>query len=84
MNTVVINVEIQPEHEGNPRAEAKRFPEVSGSISPYIPTRVIVQAFSISKYHASIIVFSGRAILEKLIFNIALTDGPSFHVLPSR
>ena len=31
-----------------PKAEHKGFPEGSGSISPYIPTLVIIQTFSIS------------------------------------
>ena len=32
-----------------PRAEPEGFPEESGYISPYIPTGVIIQTFSISK-----------------------------------
>ena len=49
--------EILPEPEGNPeggaggqslRAEPKGFPEGSGNISSYTPTRVTIQSFPIT------------------------------------
>ena len=46
-----------------PRGEPKGFPEGSGYISPYIPTLVIIQTFSISTSYISSIVLPGRAIL---------------------
>ena len=55
-----------------PRAEPKGFPEGSGYISPYIPTWVKIQTFSISKSYTSSIVLPGRAILEELILCIGL------------
>ena len=55
-----------------PRAEPEGFPEGSGYISPYIPTWVVIQTFSISKSYTSSIVLPGRAILEKLILRIGL------------
>ena len=55
-----------------PRAEPKGFPEGSGYISPYIPTQVIIQTFSISKIYTSSIVLTGRPILEELILHIGL------------
>ena len=61
-----------------PRAEPKGFPEGSGYISPYIPTRVIIQIFSISKSYTSSIVLPGRAILEELIFRIGLAAAAIF------
>ena len=56
----------------SPRAEPEGFLEGSGYISPYIPTRVIIQTFSISKSYTSSIVLPGRAILEELILRIGL------------
>ena len=55
-----------------PRGEHEGFPEGSGYISPYIPTRVIIKTFSISKSYTSSIVLPGRAILEELILCIGL------------
>ena len=63
-----------------PRAEL----EGSGYISPFIPTRVTIQTFSISKSYTSSIVLPGRAILEQLILRIGLAAGLYFPVLPSR
>jgi hypothetical protein len=60
------------------RAEPEGFPEGSGYISPYIPTRVIIQTFSISKSFTSSIVLPGRAILEELILRIGLAAGAIF------
>ena len=54
-----------------PRAKPEGFSEGSGHISSYIPTRVTIQAFSIT-------------ILEELILCIALTTGAIFSsVLPA-
>ena len=61
-----------------PRAEPEGFPEGSGYISPYIPTGVIIQTFSISKSYTSSIVLPGRAILEELILRIGLAAGAIF------
>ena len=61
-----------------PRAEPKGFPEGRGYISPYIPTSVIIQRFSISKNYASSIDLPGRAKLEELILRICLADGAIF------
>ena len=56
----------------------KPEPEGSGYISPYIPTSVIIQTFSISKNYTSSIVLPGRAILEQLILRINLAAGAIF------
>ena len=61
-----------------PMAEPKGFPEGSGYISPYIPTWVMIQTFSISKSYTSSIVLPGRAILEELILRIGLAAGAIF------
>ena len=61
-----------------PRAEPKGFPEESEYISPYIPTLIIIQIFSISKSYTSSIALPGRAILEELILRIGLADGAIF------
>ena len=50
-----------------PRVEPKGFPKGSGYISPYIPTSVIIQTFSIYNSYTSSIDLPGRAILEELI-----------------
>ena len=57
----------------SPRAKPKGFPEGSGYISPYVPTRVTIQTFSIT-----ILVLPGRAILQGLILRIALAAGAIF------
>ena len=59
-------------------AEPKGYPEGSGYISLYIPTRVIIQTFSIAKSYTSSIVFPGRAILEEFILRIGLAAGAIF------
>ena len=61
-----------------PKAEPKEFSKGSGYISLYIPPQVIIQTISISKNYASSIVLPGWAILEELIFRIALAAGPIF------
>ena len=61
-----------------PRADSNGFPEGSGYISPYIPTWVIIQTFSISKSYTSSIVLPGRAILKELILRIGLEAGAIF------
>ena len=61
-----------------PRAKPEGFPEGSGYISPYIPTWVMIQTFSISKSYTSSIVLPGRAILKELIFHIGLAAGAIF------
>ena len=61
-----------------PRAEIKGFTEGSVFISSYIPTRVIIQIFSISKSYTSSIVLHGRAILEELILRIGQAAGAIF------
>ena len=60
------------------RAEPERFFKVLAYISHYIPTGVIIQTLLISKNDTSSIVLPGWAILEKLIFSIALASGPIF------
>ena len=61
-----------------PWAEPEEFTKGSGYISPYYPTRVIKQTFSICKSYTSSIVLHGRAILEELIIRIGLTVGAIF------
>ena len=61
-----------------PKAEPKRFSEGSGYISPYIPTRVILQILSISNSYTSSIAHSDRAILEELILRIGMAAGAKF------
>ena len=63
------------------RAEPKGFPKGSGYISPYIPTQVILQTFSISKSYTSSIVLPGRAILKELIIRIGLAAGAMFYCI---
>ena len=53
-----------------PRAEPMGFPKGSGYISRYIPTRVKIQTFSISKSYTTSIFLHGRAMLEELIISI--------------
>ena len=60
------------------RAEPEGVPKGSGYISPYIPTQVIVQTFSISKSYTSSIILPDSAILEELIFRIGLAAGALF------
>ena len=54
------------------------FLEGSGYIVSHILTQVIIQKLSISKNNTSSIVLPGWAILEELIFHIALAAGPLF------
>ena len=67
-----------------PTAEPEGFPGGSCYISPCIPTRVIIQTFSISKHYSFNIDLPGRSILEGLIFRIGLAAGLYFPVLPGR
>ena len=55
----------------NLRAELEGFPDGSGYISPYIPTWVIIQTFSITKHHTSSIILPSSAIFEELILRLA-------------
>ena len=66
-----IKGEILPEPEG--------FSKGSGYISPYILIQDILQTFSISRNDTSSIVLPDWAILEELIFHIALAAGPIFY-----
>ena len=67
-----IYAEIQPEHKGNPEGEPEGFPEGPGNFSPYIPTWVIIQAFSISKSYTSSIILHGRSLLVTAKIDAAL------------
>ena len=60
------------------RAETNGFPEGSGYISLYIPTRVLIQIFSISKSYTFSIVLPDRAILQELILCIGPAAGAIF------
>ena len=50
------------------RAEPEGFSKGSGYISPYFPTKAIIQTLSISKNNTPSIVLPGWAKLEELIF----------------
>ena len=63
------------------REIARAEPEGSSYISPYIPTWVIIQTFSISKSYTSSIVLPDRAILEEFILGIGLAAGAIFSLI---
>ena len=67
-----------------PRAEPEGFPKGSGYISPYIPTWVIIQTFSISKVILPVLSFLVGQYWKSWISVLVLQLGLYFPLLPSR